>query len=375
VVLVGLVGIVVAAALDRRGLGSWDLDADLDRLTAGSAVVLVAAGLLSLASSRRTRVVAVVLAAASAVVLVGVVARVFGGGADPARTSAGWRRVLPVLLATAVTALGGTAAAAAVIDAPVRATTAPEAEPAPLEYRADAAHWTWRGGGAVRDVRAAGVGVVVAGDDGVTALDGTTGAARWTFRRVGAGLTDLLVSPDRRTVVTIHAGPAARAAVLTVLDATTGERRWELVTDRKPVALLTDGVLAVDELLAVGGDDPPRSRTTARDIGSGAVLWTWEPPPGCDSTLLHPAVSATVVPVETSCQDGLVLRGLDGRTGSVTWTLRTRPFDPYSSDPLRTTPDGTVWSPPVRATVSSSTRLPHPGRPDPVRRGLSASVR
>jgi outer membrane protein assembly factor BamB len=341
VVLVGLVGIVVAAALDRRGLGSWDLDADLDRLTAGSAVVLVAAGLLSLASSRRTRVVAVVLAAASAVVLVGVVARVFGGGADPARTSAGWRRVLPVLLATAVTALGGTAAAAAVIDAPVRATTAPEAEPAPLEYRADAAHWTWRGGGAVRDVRAAGAGVVVAGDDGVTALDGTTGAARWTFRRVGAGLTDLLVSPDRRTVVTIHAGPAARAAVLTVLDATTGERRWELVTDRKPVALLTDGVLAVDELLAVGGDDPPRSRTTARDIGSGAVLWTWEPPPGCDSTLLHPAVSATVVPVKTSCQDGLVLRGLDGRTGSVTWTLRTRPFDPYSSDPLRTTPDGT----------------------------------
>jgi PQQ-like domain len=185
------------------------------------------------------------------------------------------------------------------------------------------------------------VGVVVAGDDGATAVDGTTGAARWTFRRVGAGLTDLLVSPDRRTVVTIHAGPAARAAVLTVLDATTGERRWELATDRKPVALLTDGVLAVDELLEVGGDDPPRSRTTARDIGSGAVLWTWEPPPGCDSTLLHPAVSATVVPVETSCQDGLALHGLDGRTGSVTWTLRTRPFDSYSSDPLRATPDGT----------------------------------
>jgi hypothetical protein len=152
---------VVAAALDRRGLGSWNLDAGLDRLTAGSAVVLAAAGLLSLASSRRTRVVAVVLAvaagtasasavvravatglpgpstgvlaAASAVVVVGVVARVFGRGADPARTSAGWRRVLPVLLATVVTALGGTAAAAAVIDAPVRATTAPEAEPGPLE--------------------------------------------------------------------------------------------------------------------------------------------------------------------------------------------------------------------------------------------------
>jgi outer membrane protein assembly factor BamB len=196
-----------------------------------------------------------------------------------------------------------------VIDAPVRATTASEAEPAPLEYRADVARWTWRGGGPVRDVRAAGVGVVVAGDDGVTALDGTTGAARWTFRRVRAGLTDLLVSPDRRTVVTIHAGPAARAAVLTVLDATTGERRWELATDRKPVALLTDGVLAVDELLEVGDDDPPRSRTR--------------------------------VPLETSCRDGLVLHGLDGRTGSVTWTLRTRPFDPYSSDPLRTTPDGT----------------------------------
>jgi outer membrane protein assembly factor BamB len=214
--------------------------------------------------------------------------------------------VLPVLLATAVTALGGTAAAAAVVDSPVRATTAPEAEPAPLAYRADAARWTWRGGGPVRDVRAAGVGVVVAGDDGVTALDGTTGAARWTFRRVGAGLTDLLVSPDRQAVVTIHAGPATRAAVLTVLDATTGERRWELATDRKPVALLTDGVLAVDELFAVGGDDPPRSRTTARDIGSGAVLWTWEPPPGCS-----------------------------GR----------RPTAP-------------AWPPPVRATVSSSTRLP-----------------
>jgi hypothetical protein len=127
----------LAATLDRRGLGSWNLDADLDRLTAGSAVVLAAAGLLSLASSRRARVVAVVLAvaagtasataavravatglpgpstgvlaAASAVVLVGVVARVFGGSADPMRNgpSAGWRRVLPVLLATAVAALGG----------------------------------------------------------------------------------------------------------------------------------------------------------------------------------------------------------------------------------------------------------------------------
>jgi 4-amino-4-deoxy-L-arabinose transferase-like glycosyltransferase len=136
VVLVGLVGIVVAAALDRRGLGSWNLDADLDRLTAGSAVVLAAAGLLSLASSRRTRVVAVVLAvaagtasamaavravatglpgastgvlaAASAVVLVGIVARVFGGSDDPTGSgpSANWRRVLPVMLATAVTALG-----------------------------------------------------------------------------------------------------------------------------------------------------------------------------------------------------------------------------------------------------------------------------
>ena len=179
--LVGLVGIVVAAALDRRGLGSWDLDADLDRLTAGSAVVLVAAGLLSLASSRRTRVVAVVLAAASAVVLVGVVARVFGGGADPARTSAGWRRVLPVLLATAVTALGGTAAAAAVIDAPVRATTAPEAEPAPLEYRADAAHWTWRGGGAVRDVRAARCVTSVRQGPG-SWWPATTGSRPWTGR-------------------------------------------------------------------------------------------------------------------------------------------------------------------------------------------------
>jgi outer membrane protein assembly factor BamB len=375
VVLVGLVGIVVAAALGRRGLGSWNLDADLDRLTAGSAVVLAAAGLLSLASSRRTRVVAVVLAvaagtasataavravatglpgpstgvlaAASAVVLVGVVARVFGGSGDPTRSgpSAKWRRVLPVLLATAVTALGGTAAAAAVVDAPVRATTAPEAEPAPLAYRADGARWTWRGGGPVRDVRAAGAGVVVAGDDGVTALDGTTGAARWTFRRVGAGLTDLLVSPDRQTVVTIHAGPAARAAVLTVLDATTGERRWELATDRRPVALLTDGVLAVDELLEVGDDDPPRSRTR--------------------------------VPLETSCRDGLVLHGLDGRTGSVTWTLRTRPFDPYSSDPLRTAPDGTrlvaavAAGDPERVVAAVD---PASGALQPVREGCPAEV-
>jgi hypothetical protein len=67
VVLAGLVCMLVGAFLDRRGLGGWGLDADLDRLTAGTCAVIAAAGLLSLAAARNARVLAAICGAAAVV--------------------------------------------------------------------------------------------------------------------------------------------------------------------------------------------------------------------------------------------------------------------------------------------------------------------
>ncbi len=372
VVLAGLACMVVGAAIDRRGLGGWDLSTDIDRLTAGAAAVLVVAGLLALASGRNTRVLAGILAGAaivptalavteavgtglpgpstgvlvvgSAVVVLGVAARALewkrGAGSSP------MRRVVAMVVAVTATALAASVAAAVVVDAPVHAVTTSAVPPAAVGDRADVVRWEWRGDGAVRDVRAAGAGVVVAGDDGVSALDGVTGTERWSFARAGARLTEMIVSPDGRSVVIVHTGTSSRVAVA-VLDAMTGERRWETTLDRPPVPLVTNAVVALGTRVEEPDDlsDPEarirRERLTAHDLGTGATVWTWETPPACGSALLKPVSAVRVVPIESECRDGATLHGLDERTGREAWTLKVRPVVPGGSDyPVRATDGG-----------------------------------
>jgi outer membrane protein assembly factor BamB len=143
--------------------------------------------------------------------------------------------------------------------------------------RADVVRWEWRGDGAVRDVRAAGAGVVVAGDDGVSALDGVTGTERWSFARAGARLTEMIVSPDGRSVVIVHTGTSSRVAVA-VLDAMTGERRWETTLDRPPVPLVTNAVVALG------------TRVEEPDDGALVPL-----PPGCGEEAAAAVTDTTVL--------------------------------------------------------------------------------
>jgi outer membrane protein assembly factor BamB len=376
VVLAGLACMLVGALLDRRGLGGWDLDSDLDRLAACAAAVLAAAGLLALAPSRNARVLAAIVAAAtavpgalavagavesglpgpstgvlavgSAVVVLGAAARAFERE-HPAADGA--RRPLRVALVGAatvvVTAVGAAAASAAVVEAPVRAATAAPAAPEQVVTRPGTVRWAWDADGPVADVRAAGAGVVVAGGEAVTALDGPSGAERWEFARTGARVVDLVVSPDRASVVVVHAGTAdSGVAVLTTLDAFTGQRRWETVVDRHAALLLTDAVVAV-----VAYREPPDdagdaglvgARLTAYDLRTGDPTWTWESPPGCGAVPLRSLEAVRVVPVEAECPDGVVLHGLDERTGQDAWSLPLRPYAPAAATGygMRTTGGG-----------------------------------
>ncbi|TQM45117.1 PQQ-binding-like beta-propeller repeat protein [Pseudonocardia cypriaca] len=372
VVLTGLVCMLVGAFLDRRGLGGWDLGTDLDRLTAGTSAVIAAAGLLSLAAARNARVLAAICAAAvvvpgalavtgavesglpgpstgvlgvgSAVVVLGTVARAFeregttGGAHRP-------RAAVVAVVAVACTALAAWAAAGVVVDAPVRSSTAVTADAPPDAQRADGVRWEWDADGPVRDVRAAGTGVVVAGTDGVTALDGASGAPRWEFARTGARVADLVVSPDRRSVVVVHEGAASRVAVVTVLDALTGARRWESALDRRPDLLVTDTVVALAgyERPDDDADDrqPLRARLAARDLTTGSAVWTWESPQGCGTSLVRSLAAVRAVPIETECPDGATLHGVDERTGQDAWSLAVRPFSAAVSDyPVRASDGG-----------------------------------
>lgn len=357
--VVGSVCVAVAALLERRGLGGWDLGSDLDRLTAGSVAVIVAAAWLSTAGARSARIVAAMLASAAvvphgiavadaigtglpgpstgvlavgcAVLVAGTAARALHPDAAP---RGGPRQVALVGAGVAAaTVLAAWGAAVVVVDAPlVTRTAAASTAVEPDPDRVQGIAWRWEPAESVADVRAAGVGVVVALDDGVVALDGGTGAERWEFRRDGAALTGLQVSPDRRTVVLTHGTTAADSSVLTVLDADTGSRRWEAVVVGAPALLVTDGVVAVDRRIGEEDDDGERIRLDAFDLATGRSAWSWESPGGCDTSVLYPVSVTTVVPVQTVCPAGTTLLGLDEQSGRLRWSLATDGPESESSD-------------------------------------------
>ncbi|OLT12353.1 hypothetical protein BJF78_03745 [Pseudonocardia sp. CNS-139] len=369
VVVAGLVCMLVGALLDRRGLGPWDLGSGLDRLTAWTALVLAAAGLLSLAASRNVRVFAAVCASAtavpgalavagavesglpgpssgvlavgSAVVVLGVAARAFDRG--PVRRAV---RVGTAVLVVAAVGPAAVLAAAAVVDAPVTSAVAPAAEPAPLVTSATRVTWEWQGDGAVRDVRAAGPGASWPATTTWSASTGVRARSAGGSRGPAPGWS---TSPSART-----AGPSSsrtrhgsRVVVVTALDATTGERRWETPVDRTPALLVTDAVVAVAEVERAEAGDPaalPRTRLTARDLGSGDVGWRWAAPPGCGGIVLRSASAVGAVPVEGgTCPDGVTLRGLDERTGRQAWSVPLRPAGAVPSGyPLRSAAGGTL---------------------------------
>lgn len=105
--------------------------------------------------------------------------------------------------------------------------------------------------------------------------------------------------------------------LVVVLDADTGTRRWQSGLAENASVALTDTVVVTTEPVP----DPARDRLVARDIATGAVTWTWEPPPGCGTEMITDRVARGAVPVEVVCPTGRSLLGLDPGGGQPLWTL------------------------------------------------------
>lgn len=191
--------------------------------------------------------------------------------------------------------------------------------------------WRWTAPSPLHAVARAGAGVVVADDDGGTALDGVTGTPRWRYARPGVALGALRVSPDARSVVLRHDD-----GTLTVLDAMTGAPRWSDDVGGEPVLSVTDAVVVLTR---------PAERTVeqeARDLASGDELWSRTTTPGCEQRTADPQSSLGTVPVAEWCAGRTVLRGLDERTGAERWQLDAGPAEPAGGAGLASSSDGTL---------------------------------
>lgn len=382
---------IVGGFLDRGAPGPWDLADPSDLLTVLLAVGLAVDATLATATSRNVRVTAAVLAPlllagvlvptaevvarglpgpSTGVVAVGAtltalatVAPAFERPTPPAGVPSRRRRALGAGTGIVVAGLLAVAGAVGVPEMPVRSTTT---DPGPVASPLAAPPTTvrWRRplppGAEVRDVQASASGVVVADDEGaVTALDGATGAVRWRFAREGAEVSEVRVSPDRRTVAVRH--EAGSAAVVTVLDALSGARRGQ-------VATLTSRLALTDRVLAVGtradGDDAGQVIGWSTD--TVAPRWTWTPAPGCELDIQWVPASPGTAPTAMTCPDRVELQGLDEDTGRPRWTrTRVAATRPEARAPL----DGAVvlWgelsSPDEVVTPADGTERPLPPTP------------
>jgi outer membrane protein assembly factor BamB len=171
------------------------------------------------------------------------------------------------------------------------------------------------------------------GGDRVYALDGRTGAVKWTYTTghgVGAGgITDTVVLAG---VVFFHgtdvdaAGHAVRA--LYALDAARGTKRWELLSTA-PAGELNGLMIANPDavvggtvfLVAPGGQVP--SGTYALDLASGKLLWGADGLGAEAVTIGDHAVYVTQMLGASSVQgpSDEILTALDPATGNQLWQL------------------------------------------------------
>lgn len=374
-VAIGFPTMLVGALLDRRGLGDWTPDRQLDTWTVGVVVLAAVAGLLALAPHRRVRVAGTALGTLGLVGIVVIVVVTIGTGLPGPSLAvlAVGAAVLALVgvvggfvegppraarpVAAVATAVGGAllvvgvcgVAVPLVVDAPVQewsaVTTA--TPPAAVPSRPTQVAWTWTALAGVRDVQAAGSGVVVADGSGVTALDGLTGDPVWGFHREGAALRAMQVTPDRRTVVLSHGSTGYgddEAGLATVLDAATGARLVEFAFDDPGRALfVTDRVVVTPRSIPAGDD--LRTEYTALDLRTGEERWRWLSPEGCLQFALYATSTRTTMPVAAGCGDRVVVIGLDEESGRERWRTDAGPGEGSTTVALRATSDGTAAVP------------------------------
>jgi hypothetical protein len=283
---------------------------------------------------------------------------------SPVRRGSVVRQALPAALAV-VTVV----ASAVTVDVvgwriPVDATTTERVDRAGVPDLPRDVRWTWQSprtwlteeflDPVEVEVVAAGAGLVVASGDRMVALDGSTGAERWHYRRAGASIVDLTASPSGRTVLADFAagGAGFSSSELFAFDADTGELRWNREVD---------GV-ATEHVLAEGTDD---GGLVAVDLISGEEVWTWTPPSNCESSLPAAERSTVTVLVPLTCRDRAGHRlptviGVEDRTGTEEWRYTGPPETEEDAlvGELTTTPDGhAAW---YRALASTEPVLLEP---------------
>lgn len=385
--LVGLAGVV----LDGSGAWGWAPGLVDGPVVTGALAALAVAGLSGLAVGvvprRAAAVVALVAGAVLAVagvrliaaglpgpstgvLLVGVTATTLG---TLVSAVTGPRRQVPrgrvrSGAATLVVVLAAFAAGALVDDLPVRrSTTELAVADAPVVTRPEVVRWTRPLDGPVADVVPIRGGVAVlrgpgprgdtAGSDESTsvtgdeilALDGATGAPRWSYRRGEQRVRSVVATPDGTAVVVTYRAPGD-AALVTVLDATSGRTRFSVaVPARRPSPHLTDRVLTVLDPLppaaprtSSSGDDDPTYRLVALRLDDGTPAWTWTPPPTCTvepgwyPTLGPPGretlVTRGAVVAWADCDVDRVLSGLDEETGVPRWSGPAGPLAVLAPD-------------------------------------------
>jgi hypothetical protein len=158
------------------------------------------------------------------------------------------------------------------------ATTASAAEPAAVPAEVTRAAWSTEVDGPIKSVVAAGMGAVVLLDDGVVAVDGTTGEIRWSHRRAGANARQLDASPDGRTVL-LQTSPWNRFPIRTeVLDAFTGDLRFvddSLNTSHSP------GFITPVTNAAYIKANGAVTEFSGHSLADGSELWRFTAPDGC----------------------------------------------------------------------------------------------
>lgn len=168
-----------------------------------------------------------------------------------------------------------------------------------------------------------GVVYIGSGDQGIYALDASSGALRWRFE----------------TGDVVHASPAVVDGVVYVgswdrnlyaIDAASGRERWRHTTGGDTVIYnqvgLASSPAVVDGIVLVGGRD---GRFHAVDARTGAERWSHDNRGGW--TIGSPAVRDGVVYFATS--DGRRFKALDVRTGALRFDLANKAIS-FSSPSL-----------------------------------------
>ncbi|MEU4214061.1 hypothetical protein [Actinoplanes sp. NPDC026623] len=193
-----------------------------------------------------------------------------------------WRPAAITAMVTAVVLVAVAAALAGTADRwSVRATTTDSvAAVAAVPASVTAVAWSAAVPGTVEEVVAAGAGAVVRVSDGVLALDGRDGKARWSYRRHHAEAKWMAASPDGRTVVVsfVSLYGDSRTDRLVVLDAMSGRVRATFADDEM---FWLRGHALVSNAMIVG--QSVRHHTMgAWSASTGSRVWSWQPPAGCD---------------------------------------------------------------------------------------------